>query len=482
MLRRPFLALLAIAGLIAAFTGCSKSTNRIAAPQEAGFGRVNLAMTDAPAGVDHIYLDVREVWAHRLNDGGPGDDLDGDGDGNGDRDDDQEGDDSGVWHRLDADPQIVDLLELRNGVFVGLATGEVPAGTYDQIRLKLGPDNTIVVDGVEHSLKVPSGQSSGYKLMGTFHVPIDGVVDVGLDFDADRSVHVTGSGQWMLHPVVRIHEFVTTGRIVGRIEPGSAISRVEAVQDPNVVATTESEGDGDFVLALLPPGEYTIRITPQVEGFRDTLLGPVHVEAGETVDLGTIHLGGGPVTPTTGRLIGTVSPGSFTTRVVLSQSGAPVDSVDTGAGGGFAFENLAPGTWDLDLRPSNTDYKTKHVGGLVVTAGATTNAGTITLEPVVTGGTGSVSGTVVPGDVSTWVILLNSGDAAVDSILTTPVSGAFSFQQVVAGSYGLVLKPPATYETRFFGPFNVAAGANSDLGQIFLTPSDAVAVPRARTQ
>jgi hypothetical protein len=473
MLRRPFLALLAIAGFVAAIAGCSKSSNKIAGPQESGFGRVNVVLTDAPADVDHIFLDVREVWAHRLDDGSPGDDLDDDG----------EHEDGGAWHRLDAEPQIIDLLELRNGVFVGLATGTVPGGTYDQIRLKLGSENTIVVDGVEHSLKVPSGQSSGYKLKGTFHVPVDGVVDVGLDFDAEHSVHETGNGQWMLKPVVRIHEIVTTGRIRGQIAPGSAISQVYAVQGSDIIATTESEGDGHFVIALLPAGEYMVRIVPTVEGFRDTLIGPVQVHVGETTELGVIELGGGPVTPTTGRLIGAVSPSSFPTRVILSQSGTPHDSVDTGAGGEFAFEDLAPGTWELDLHPSSTDYQAKHVGGLSVSAGATTNAGTITLEPVVTGGTGSVSGTVVPGDVSTWVILLNSGDAAVDSILTTPVTGAFAFQGVAAGAYGLVLKPPVTYETRFFGPFNVTAGTNHDLGQIFLTPAaSGVAVPRTRTQ
>lgn len=472
MQRRPLLALLAIAGLAAAFVGCSKSSNHMA-PQPAGFGKVNVAVTDAPADVDHIYLDVREVWVHRLDDGTGGDGL-----SSGEHEDD----DTGVWHRLDADPQIIDLLELRNGVFDELATGSVPAGTYDQMRLKLGPNNWIVVDGSGHDLKVPSGQSSGYKLMGTFHVPIDGVVDLGLDFDAERSVHVTGSGQWMLHPVVRIHEIVTTGRIHGRIEPGSAISKVYALQEPDTIAATQSEGDGQFTLALLPAGDYLVRISPTVEGFRDTVIGPVHVAVGETTDLGTIALGGGPVTPTTGRLIGAVSPSSFTTRVILSHSGAPYDSVDTGAGGGFAFENLAPGTWDLDLHPSSSAYQNKHVAALTVTAGATTDAGTLTLDAVVSGGTGSVSGTVVPGDVSTWVILLDSANAPVDSMVTAPSTGAFSFSPVTAGSYGLVLKPPVTFETRFFGPFVVTAGANNDLGPIYLTPATAPATVGARTR
>jgi hypothetical protein len=487
MQRRPFLALFAIAGIVA-FVGCGKSNHL--APQQAGFGRVNVALTDAPADVEHIYLDVREVWVHRLNDGTPGDGLtesddphhddgdadslnddgDHDGDDDGDHDGDHESDDSGVWHRLATNVGIIDLLELRNGVFEGLATGRVPAGTYDQIRLKLADDNTIVVDGATHSLKVPSGETSGYKLMGTFHVPIEGVVDVGLDFDAERSVHVTGNGTWMLKPVVRIHEIVTTGRIHGRIDPASAVSKVYALQEPDTIATTQSGGDGQFLLSLLPPGDYLVRISPMVEGFRDTVVGPVHVEIGQTAELGTIALGGGPVTPTTGRLIGTVSPNSFATRVVLSQSGAPFDSVDTGSSGGFGFENLTPGTWDLDLRPSNPDYKTKHVGGLVITAGATTDAGTIVLEPQSTAGTGSVSGTVVPGDVSTWVVLIDVANAPLDSVVTTPGTGAFAFQQLAAGTYGLVLKPPATFETRFFGPFTVSAGANNDLGPIYLTP------------
>jgi len=489
MLRRPLLTLLAIAGL-ATLAGCSRSSNPVA-PKPSGFGSVTMSLTDAPAAYDHLYLDVREVWVHRVDDGTRGDTLcsrdderhherdheggasdtlgghDGEDSTGSHHDRDHERDEHGMWHRIDATAGIVDLLDLQNGVFKTLATGRVPAGVYNQVRLKLGPSNSIVVDGVEQPLKVPSGQSSGYKLFGRFEVPVEGNVDVGIDFDAARSVHQTGNGMWILRPVARIYEISTTGRIHGRVDPGAAVSWVYAMQGADTIAATRSAGDGGFTLALLPPGDYAVHITPTLEGFRDTTLSPVHVEAGHTTELGVIVLGGDGTLP--GRLIGQVYPSTFPTLAALSQGGVIRDTMRTAADGRFGFDGLAPGSYDLTLTPSSADYQDKHVNGLLVNAGATTDAGLLTLEP--RPATGDVSGNIVPGDVTTLVVLLSSTDAPLDSVSTETATGNFAFHHVAAGTYGLALKPPTNYEPRYFGPFTVSGGIDNPLGAIYLSPA-----------
>jgi hypothetical protein len=336
-------------------------------------------LTDAPAAYDHIFLDVQEVWVHRVDDGISADTLGAGPNPLGRRHASPQGD-YGVWYKLQAAAGIYDLLDLRNGIFATLAVGSVPAGTYDQARLKLGPDNTIVVDGVTSALKVPSGQQSGYKLFGRFEVPLNGAVEVGIDFDAARSIHETGNGTWILLPVTRIVPIQTAGNIHGTVSPASATSWVYAVMGADTVTSTLTNGYGGFTLSLLAAGDYAVHIVPTVPGFTDTTLSPVHVVAGQTTELGTIALGG--TSPVPGRLIGVVMPDNFTTRVFLLESGSAKDSMDTGAGGTFAFENVTAGTYDLYLAPQSAGYSATTLTGLLVSAGATTDIGTVNLSAI----------------------------------------------------------------------------------------------------
>lgn len=61
-------------------------------------------------------------------------------------------------------PGIYNLLDLTGGVSVVLGDAVVPSGYINQIRLVLGTNNTIVVDGVEMPLSTPSAMQSGLKL------------------------------------------------------------------------------------------------------------------------------------------------------------------------------------------------------------------------------------------------------------------------------------------------------------------------------
>ncbi|HET9252063.1 MAG TPA: DUF4382 domain-containing protein [Candidatus Eisenbacteria bacterium] len=254
----------ALGALLLAFTVSGCSDDDSTSPK---FGTIQMRMTDAPAAVDAINLVIREVSIHR-----------GDGD-----------DDEGGWEVLRTDTLDVDLFELRNGVFMTLAAAEVPAGTYTQIRLKLDEGSTIVVDGVTHPLVVPSGLTSGYKLVGNFTVPPDGLLDLALDFDAARSVHLTGSGTWMLKPTVRVMPFSTAGAIKGRVLPEDTATTVYAIQAADTIGSAITLDDGRFQVSVLPAGTYSVAFDPE-GAYRDTTLTGVNVIQGAATDVGDVQL------------------------------------------------------------------------------------------------------------------------------------------------------------------------------------------------
>lgn len=277
MHRPPLLASLALIALLAALAGCS-SKGAPSGASGAGMGTVNLRLTDAPADFDHVYLDIQQVSIHSSEDTLFS--MMGHENGQGD----------GGWFDLATTPGIHDLLELRNGVFTTIGTGSVPAGHYDQVRLKLGAANSVVIGGVSSALKVPSGMQSGYKLIGEFDVPANELVDIGLDFDAQRSIHQTGNGKWMLKPVCRTFVIPLTGGIAGSVVPDTVATVVYAIQVPDTIATTETDVNGHFVLSLLPPGTYSVHLAPIHQDFEPVVVDGVVVTAGHITDLGLVTL------------------------------------------------------------------------------------------------------------------------------------------------------------------------------------------------
>ena len=260
---RLAISLAALLMIPAVLAGCGGSGGT--AP---GMGTVRIALTDAPASYDSVVIIVREVSIHRGDSGT---------------------DDSG-WEVIRRDTVAAyDLLTLRNGVFVNLGTGLVPAGHYTQVRLKLAPGSYVVTGGTKYMLTVPSGLQSGYKLVGEFDVPAGGEVDLGLDFDAARSIHLTGSGTYMLKPTVRVFPIGVAGAIDGTLSPGSTEARVFAISGADTVASAMPGGDGFFLLPLLPAGSFNVAVAAQT-GFRDTTLTGIAVTPPSTTHLGTITL------------------------------------------------------------------------------------------------------------------------------------------------------------------------------------------------
>ncbi len=212
-------------------------------------------------------------------------------------------------------PLQVTLTDLVNGSTLSLGKVSVPAGTYQQLRLILAPNqgngatpaNYVLLDGstTPTPLSTPSAQQSGYKINGQFTVTANGQVNLTVDFNACRSVVVAGnSGQYILKPVLNLTDDDQSGSISGYLPAADAGAMVMAEDNAgHILKTTLATAPSttstyaSFTLAPLPasttgynvvmaPPAPSTAVTPQPNFAPEVVLG-VPVSAGQDTALGT---------------------------------------------------------------------------------------------------------------------------------------------------------------------------------------------------
>ena len=197
--------------------------------------------------------------------------------------------DAGGWKSFESfgGPVDVDLTKLVGGNSLLLTDQIMPAGMMKQIRLILGDGNTVVVEGPDEStestfdLDTPSAQQSGLKLN------LDTVLEPGfsytfiLDWDVQKSIVKTGSGKYILKPVIRVGAEARTGKIEGTVTEEETVNDIvtaiklegvlvnlyksDANEGDEPFATTLTDADGYFIFEGLPTIDYKIVI--EQEGY-----------------------------------------------------------------------------------------------------------------------------------------------------------------------------------------------------------------------
>lgn len=79
----------------------------------------------------------------------------------------------------------------------------MPLVILKEMRLILGPNNTIMVDSVLHDLETPSAEQSGLKIKVDKNLSLT-LDSLTIDFDAKQSIVETGNGKFILKPVIRV--------------------------------------------------------------------------------------------------------------------------------------------------------------------------------------------------------------------------------------------------------------------------------------
>lgn len=189
---------------------------------------------------------------------------------------------------MDVVSGVYNLLDLTGGIDTLIATAGIPAGKLQQIRLILGQNNTIVVDGISYPLQTPSAMQSGLKLQ--VHEELVGGVSYSilLDFDAAQSVVDQGNGQYSLKPVIRVVDEAMTGSITGNVLPAMASIPVTATNGLNSYSSY-TDSSGFFLISGVPSGNYDLVVSPTAPWIADTLSG-VGVVVGQITNVGVIQL------------------------------------------------------------------------------------------------------------------------------------------------------------------------------------------------
>ncbi|MCK3685540.1 DUF4382 domain-containing protein [Maribellus sp. YY47] len=196
------------------------------------------------------------------------------------------------------EPMEIDLLTLSNGVTEMLASVDLEAGVYDQIRMHVTDSKVVLNDETEFELKIPSGSSSGLKIKIEPAMEIgDGeTADVLLDFDVSKSF--VAKGNWKggningfnFKPVVRCVMLGKAGRVEGTVTDTASVAvenasvkiwmPLEGMETDSLITSSFSDEAGKYKIIGLLSGTYYL--TTEAEGFKPDTVWNVGVTEGNS--------------------------------------------------------------------------------------------------------------------------------------------------------------------------------------------------------
>lgn len=255
---------------------CDDSTS----PQE-GTGQFSVALTDAPSAM--FAEAIVDIGAIQLV-GGEGPPI-----------------------TLTTDGGVHDLLELQNGVMADLATLDIEAGTYNQLRLIVESAQVTLAEGFEfadgtttRTLFVPSGAQTGIKVNLRYAdadeesngvaISSGETILVVLDMDVEQNFVLQGdldgpSGllDVLFTPLLRASVLDVAGSISGTVTYTSAtpadeteFASIQAELDESTslvleemqttTVATSAAADGTYTLWFVSPGTYDVSASATIGG------------------------------------------------------------------------------------------------------------------------------------------------------------------------------------------------------------------------
>lgn len=233
-----------------------------------GTARLEVRLTDDPGDYEEVNIDIVDIQINVSDD------------------------DSKGWESLpNVRKGIYNLLDLVNDKDTLLVNADIPAGRIQQIRLVLGPNNTVKLNGgAIEPLQTPSAQQSGLKLNIHQSVVAGILYTLVMDFDASRSIVTTGNGKYILKPVIRTVLQEAGGSISGVVTPYTFRTAVYAIQGTDTVAGTSTDLLGNYLIRGLNAGTYTVGYAPVTTDYEAQNKTGVIVTTGNVTKLDTVTL------------------------------------------------------------------------------------------------------------------------------------------------------------------------------------------------
>ncbi len=241
---------------------CTYSCKKDPSTTNEGTSRYNIRMTDGPGDYESIVVNVKEIEIKI----------------------------SGKADVIIPVNKLIDIISLSNGKDTLLASRDLPSGKVSEVRLILADNNnTIKVNGQVYNLETPSAQQSGLKLKIQQELIAGIEYTLKLDFDAAKSIVTTGSGKYILKPVIRVITEAVSGAIKGITLPVNSRPAIMAIISGDTIGTTYADStSGKFLIQGLAAGTYDIHFDA-IAGFKDTIIRNQIVNTGQVKDMGTIN-------------------------------------------------------------------------------------------------------------------------------------------------------------------------------------------------
>ena len=234
-----------------------------------GDARLKVFLTDDPGDYEAVYIDVKDVQINVT------------------------GDTTNGWQSLSGvNAAAYDLLKLVNDDDTLLADAFIPSGRLHQLRLVLGTENYVKVEGTSQLIKLetPSAQQSGLKLNIQQDIQ-DGILyTITLDFDVSKSIVKTGNNKYMLKPTIRTILNAVGGSIKGVVIPKDFQSAVYAVQGVDTIASTFTDNAGGYLIRGLSAGTYDVFYKPTNILYKDSLRKNISVQFNTVTKIDTTFL------------------------------------------------------------------------------------------------------------------------------------------------------------------------------------------------
>lgn len=251
------------------FNGCEKADNGLTTND---VGKVTLKITDSPFPlkfIEEANVTITNIQMHAI------DSVNGKS-----------------WITVWEGHQTINLLELRDGKTEDLPEAEVPAGTYNMIRMKIDSASIKYTNGAEVTLSVPTDARAGIKIILRPPLEVTGgdISEVLLDFDVSRSFRM--HGRWhqnfpgfIFRPVIRAVVLNKAGTIAGAVSDtsGTALRDVEiqVIRD-SVITHTFTNRLGFYRILGLPEGTYSVKA--EKEGYQPQEVTGIEVTKGQVVN------------------------------------------------------------------------------------------------------------------------------------------------------------------------------------------------------
>jgi len=241
------------------------------ADQEIEKTSISVKLVDAPGDYDKVFVEVLDVQLKVV--------------------DDESVENS--WLSLNAiNKGVYNLLDLTGGVEALLVDNlKIPSGMIYEIRLVLGDNNSIVIDGQTFQLAMPSMYQKGLVIRDVKFLKPNLNYNFILDFDVDQSILKTDTPDYIiLSPVIRSNLEALSGSIEGRISISDIQTKI-SIENSGEKISTFADKDGNFVLKGVPSGNYSIKIIPDPEsGYSEQNISNIEVKTGQISYTGLIDL------------------------------------------------------------------------------------------------------------------------------------------------------------------------------------------------